>query len=104
MEEKIKEIIYAHARKGTMCDEIEEGQIIGLKTGKGQELDMVAIMIKELFTQESKKDFDLLKRMLQTYSVNAPETSRTATFTPEQFMEVYVSNLLDKFIPTPKKQ
>lgn len=93
MENKIKETIYSYAKKGGMCDEIEDGQIIGLKTGKGQELEQVAMAIKVLFAQESKKDFDLLQRMLRTYSVNAPDVSRTATLTPEQFTEVYVDKL-----------
>lgn len=48
MKEKIKEIIYGISQKGGMCEEIEDGQIIGLKTGKGLELDQVAEAIANL--------------------------------------------------------
>ncbi len=42
MEEEIKEIIYGCSNKGGLCENLEDGQIIGLRTGKGLELDILA--------------------------------------------------------------
>lgn len=39
LREDIKQMIYENAYTGAMADEIEDGQLIGLKTGNGLELD-----------------------------------------------------------------
>ena len=44
--EKIKQIIYEHSYHAGMAEDIEEGQIIGFKTGKSGELDDVADAIE----------------------------------------------------------
>lgn len=49
MEKEIKEIIYKYSKKGGMSDEIEDGQIIGIKTGKGKELDIIGKKIASLY-------------------------------------------------------
>lgn len=46
-EEEIKAIIYQNSKVGFMCDDLEDGQIIGLRTGKGLELDNVAKCLLE---------------------------------------------------------
>lgn len=55
LKEEIKEIIYACAKKGGMCDEIEDGQIIGLRTGKGLEFDMVTLEIAQWYCDKMTK-------------------------------------------------
>lgn len=57
MKEEIKEIIYKFSHKGGMCDEIEDWQIIGIKTGKGNELDLIADEIIKLFKKYEKNTF-----------------------------------------------
>ena len=40
--EEIKEIIFNCAKKGGMCNDLIDGQIIGLRTGQGLEFDILA--------------------------------------------------------------
>ena len=42
MIEEIKETIFRHSRQGMMCDDVNDGQILGIRTGKGLELDVIA--------------------------------------------------------------
>lgn len=51
MREKIKQIIYQYSNKGGMCDDLEDGQILGIKTGV--ELEVIAeeieLMVKSIY-------------------------------------------------------
>lgn len=47
MEEEIKNIIYKYTKKAGMCDDVIDGQIIGLRTGEGLEFDTVAVEISK---------------------------------------------------------
>lgn len=51
---EIKEIIYLACKKGHMCDDIEDGQILGLRSGKGLELDIVAQGIEKYINEYVK--------------------------------------------------
>ena len=50
---EIKEIIYGCAKRGGMCDDIQDGQIIGLRTGEGLEFDMVTLGIAEWYCDKA---------------------------------------------------
>lgn len=54
MLDQIKQIIFGVSKKGGMCESIEDGQIIGLRTGKDLEFDLVAEGLYQYFS-------DLLK-------------------------------------------
>ena len=54
IKEEIKEIIYGCAKKGGMCDDFSDGQIIGLRTGKDLELDMVANGIAQWYLDKKE--------------------------------------------------
>jgi hypothetical protein len=49
IKQEIKEIIYGCAKKGGMCDDFVDGQIIGLRTGEGLEFDMATLGIAEWY-------------------------------------------------------
>jgi len=55
MKEDIKQIIYQNSHGGFMCDDFEDGQIIGLRTGDGLELDNVALSLLDYFNDNRKK-------------------------------------------------
>ena len=70
------------ADKGDKDAKIKEGQII-----------------EEIFTKFSQEKSLLLEevgRLLEIYSVNAPEESRAATFTPKQFLSLLSDHKEDK--------
>lgn len=50
---EIKEIIYGCAKKGGMCDDFQDGQVIGLRTGEGLEFDMVTLGIAEWYCDKA---------------------------------------------------
>lgn len=52
--EQIKEIIFRHSRQGMMCDDINDGQILGIRTGKGLELDVIAEELLKLLNKREK--------------------------------------------------
>lgn len=53
MKEQIKETIYKYSRQGMMCEDVNDGQILGIRTGKGLELDVIA---RELLKIIKKRD------------------------------------------------
>lgn len=63
MDRDIKEIIYRNAKKGGLCEDLEDGQIIGLRTGKGLELDILSENI-ENYLQTKIERINLEKYIL----------------------------------------
>lgn len=63
---EIKEIIYGCAKKGGMCDDVIDGQIIGLRTGEGLEFDMVTLEIAKWYTDKVLKVMQDLKDNIST--------------------------------------
>jgi len=47
-------------------------------------------------TDQDRRTREEVERLLNIYSVTAPESSRAATFTPEQFMKVFTPNPKEK--------
>jgi len=54
--EDIKQIIYINSFRGAMCDDLEEGQIIGMKTGKGWELEAAAEGLADYFFDKLEEE------------------------------------------------
>lgn len=54
---EIREIIFQNCRKGTMCDDIEDGQVLGLRTGKGLEFENVSLCLADYLEEETSKAY-----------------------------------------------
>lgn len=52
MKDKIKEIIYKYSRQGMMCENMNDGQILGIRTGKELELDIIAEELLNIMNEE----------------------------------------------------
>lgn len=62
LKHEIKEIIYGCAKKGGICEDIEDGQIIGLRTGEGLEFDMVTQGIAQWHIDKVLEIMETLKK------------------------------------------
>lgn len=63
---EIKEIIFGCAKKGGMCDDFVDGQIIGLRTGEGLEFDAVTLGITEWYCDKMLENMKYIKSILPT--------------------------------------
>ena len=57
-EDELKQIIYQNCKIGLMCEELEDGQIIGLRTGQGLELDLLAKCLEDFIREKIQEAYD----------------------------------------------
>ena len=64
IKDEIKKIIYGNAKKGFMCDDLADGQILGFRTGEGLEFDALTIGLAEWYCDKSIKLSNDIKNIL----------------------------------------
>ena len=61
---EIKQIIYGCAKKGGVCENLSDGQILGFRTGEGLEFDMVTLVIAEWYCDKAQGILNEVKSLL----------------------------------------
>jgi hypothetical protein len=64
IKDEVKKILYSHAKKGKMCDDISHGQILEMRTGTGLEFDRATLGIAQWYCDNLLGIMGKLKRRL----------------------------------------